>query len=84
MVVSFGMLWGSVVEAEIRVAGVPIFELLLSHFADHAFAFLKLADELLALAIDDVQIVIGELAPLLITLPVICFLLPLMRSSFIG
>src|SRR5690606_25384769 len=58
------LLGRSVVEAEIRVAAVPVLALLLGSVAGQAFAFLELADELLALAVDHVQVVVGELAPL--------------------
>jgi hypothetical protein len=55
----------SVFETEVGVALLPVGQLLFGSVAGQALAFLQLAQELLALAGDDVQIVVGELAPLL-------------------
>jgi hypothetical protein len=53
--------------------------LLLGFVLGHAIAFLDLPGELVAAAGDDVQVVIGQLAPLLLGLT--CHLLPVALNS---
>src|SRR3990167_3885232 len=54
----------SVVEAEVRVAFLPFLELLFGCVAGNALALLQLAQELFTLAINDVKVIVRELAPL--------------------
>jgi hypothetical protein len=54
----------------------PIVDVLLGLILGQAVALLQLAFELLALAVDDSEVVIGELAPLLLDLARHLFLVP--------
>ena len=50
------------------VAGKPVVDFALGLFLGLAVAFLQLAGELFAVAANDIQVVIGELAPVLLDL----------------
>jgi hypothetical protein len=62
---------------------IPIVNVLTDLILGQAVALLNLAFELVAASIDDVQIVVGELAPLLFHLPLACFQFPSTRFQSI-
>lgn len=61
-----GAPWGF--RKQIVVTGFPVFDLSLGLIAGDAVAFLDLADQLIAFARNNVQMVVGQLAPLLLDL----------------
>ena len=77
------------IETEIRVALLPVLELIFSFFLDHALTFLDPADELVTFASNDIKVIVGELAPLLTNLalellPVSCNLIFVHTKSFLS
>src|SRR6266496_5905328 len=69
-----------------RVAGLEFADLLLGLFLANPVGLLKLARELIALAVDDVKLIIGKLAPLLLhlaleLLPIAFHLIPIHLHS---
>ena len=59
---------------QVFVTLFPVFDLPLRVIPADAVAFLDFADQLIAFAGDDVQVVVGELAPLLLDLALDLFL----------
>src|SRR3569623_1934778 len=59
---------GRAMEPVVLGLGLPFLDLLLGVIAGHAIAFLDLSGQLLATALDGVEIVVGELAPLFLEL----------------
>jgi hypothetical protein len=57
----------------------PVVDILVDLVLGIAVALLELAFELFAAALDDVEIVVGELAPFSLAEPLNCFQLPSMR-----
>lgn len=55
---------------------LPLGKLPLGFVPGHAVALLDLAHELAAAARDDVDVILGELAPLLLALPAACCQFP--------
>src|ERR1700692_754476 len=49
--------------------GIPLVDLLLSYLASNSVSFLDFADQLIALTVDDVEIVIRQFTPTLLYRP---------------
>src|SRR5581483_150985 len=84
-----GMFGVTSISTSVRVAlaRFPLADLLLGLVLADAVGVLDLADELVTLAADDVEVAVGQLAPLLLhgalrLLPVSCDAIPIHLASF--
>ena len=65
-------------------AVAEVAELRFGPFLGPARAFLQLADQVFGMSVGSLEIVVGQIAPTPLILPVSCFHLPLITSEFIG